>query len=93
MSLFLVAATISSAPLIEQAVNEKYANENYRLERGQWIVSAHGMTVMQVAKSLGIGEENAPNMLAIVVLIANYWGRHDRDLWEWMKIKLEDQHG
>jgi hypothetical protein len=77
---------------IRGAIEEHFPAENYPLGRGQWIVAAEG-TSKELSDKLGVTTTEAnPNPLisnTIVLGIAGYYGRHSRDMWEWMASRLE----
>ena len=62
-------------------IAKKYAF--YRLGKGQWIVSADD-SAKGVCQSLGItpGQHYGGTL---VLLVEDYFGLHDKKLWEWLK--------
>ncbi len=56
---------------------------HYEIAGGQTLISAEGMTTRQIAETLGPKGELG-NLL--ILPVANYWGWHNQDLWEWLRI-------
>lgn len=87
MQTFIVVAKSNSAAakaVIEAMPDGSY----YEFKSDTWFVQMEG-TTQEVAKSLGFisGESGS----GVVVPVANYSGRADADMWEWLKARLSKQ--
>jgi hypothetical protein len=87
MSLFAVLLP-KETPELVKIIKEKFP-ENYEINPTQWIISAKG-TVKQVSDTLGVSVKENPTGSAVVLGISGYWGRASTDLWDWMKVKMEE---
>lgn len=87
MSLFAVLLPKENPELVK-IIKQKFP-ENYEINPTQWIISAKG-TVKQVSDTLGVSIKENPTGLAVVLGISGYWGRASTDLWDWMKVKMEE---
>ena len=54
---------------------------------GQWVVSADGLTAPQVAEKLGVSKGALGQV--VVFTVANHWGYHRKDLWEWLDANAD----
>jgi len=81
MAIFAVTAP-SSNQKIGPAIEAAFPNEHIQTWLGHWFVSASG-TAKEVSERLGIPGGGVGT--AIVVSVANYWGRANTDVWEWLK--------
>lgn len=90
MSLFavLLPKEEGSANLIIK-LKAIFPNDNFQITPTQWLISAKG-TAKEISEKLGIDDET-PVGLAIILGIAGYWGRASTDVWEWMRVKLEEK--
>ncbi len=87
MSLFAVLLPKENPELI-RILKEKFP-DHYEINPTQWIISGKG-TIKQVSDTLKISVKENPVGSAIVLGISGYWGRASSDLWDWMKVKLEE---
>ncbi len=87
MGLFAVLLPEEN-PKIITAIKEKFS-DNYQVTPTQWIISTKG-TAKQISDTLGISGKEPPTGDAVILTIAGYWGRAEPNLWEWMKVKMEE---
>ena len=77
------------------AVNSKVeANDRYALANGAGWLVAHKGTTVDVCNYLGItgqadGEKSAIGA-TLTVPVTSYYGRGASDMWEWIKLRLEE---
>lgn len=89
MSLFAVLLPAENPKLIA-AIKGKFPDpNNYQITPTQWLISAKG-TAQQISSVLGVSDEK-PVGSAVILAIAGYWGRASSDLWEWMRVKMEEK--
>ena len=87
--------TIESEKTLEAAVLEKFDDHNrYKLIDGKtWFLKYDGTTV-ELSNFLEItGQpkgESSPIGSVVIIPIAAYYGRGPSDMWEWLKIRLEN---
>ena len=95
MALFVVLALRNSASFIEASVNEKFADESYKIEDGKWIINADSVTARQLSDKLGITDKpvSPDSPLAVVFGMGGYFGRAQPDLWEWIAAKTTKANG
>ncbi len=61
---------------------KKFGNKSYCLPNKEWLVSYDG-TSRQLSDELGISD--ATNLSAVVFNFSSYWGRANKDVWEWIE--------
>lgn len=76
------------------AVVASYPNDHKKLPVHGWLVAAKGSAV-DVSTTLGItsGEGAGPTGSTMVIEVASYYGRANKDIWDWIKGKLEAPGG
>lgn len=89
MSLFAVLSPKENHKL-ETAIKEKFPDNYQQLSPTQWIISAKG-TAKQISDKLGVSIKENPVGNAVILGINSYWGRASTDLWDWMKVKIEEE--
>ena len=52
-------------------------------ENSQWLVAAD-TTTKQVYEKIKFAGDNKPSV--VIFLMANYWGNHQKDMWEWLEL-------
>jgi hypothetical protein len=87
MSLFAVLLPAENPKLVA-AIKEKFP-DHYEIISTQWIISTKG-TARQISDNLGISGKEPATGDAVILTIAGYWGRADPDLWEWIKVKMQE---
>lgn len=71
---------------LEPAIKQVYAESNYPLGNGVWLV-ADKTTAKDVSDKLSItGGENGA---AVVIEVGSYFGRANPAIWSWIKAKWE----
>jgi hypothetical protein len=90
MALFAILLPKEN-PRIVAAIKDKFTENNYfEICPTQWIVSGKG-PAKKISDTIGISSEGEQTLGSGVVLaFTGYWGRASTDLWEWMKIKIEE---
>jgi len=63
--------------------------DHYEITSTQWMISAKG-TVKQISDTLGVSVQENPIGSAVLLSISGYWGRASTELWDWMKVKMEE---
>jgi hypothetical protein len=58
----------------------------FQIAPGQHAVSATGLTASQIAAQIGANGELGR---FVVFAISSYWGYHNKELWEWLKVNSE----
>jgi hypothetical protein len=85
MSIFSVSAPVTNTK-IGPAIESRFAGNFIQAWQGQWFVSTTG-TTKEIADQLNVGDPTIGTV--IVVVVANYWGRANPEVWEWLKSRLE----
>lgn len=86
MATFIVIP-ISNADNLETKLSEKFGNKPYHLPNKEWLVSYDG-TSRQLSDELGISDD-ATDLSAMVLNFSSYWGRANKDVWEWIETNGE----
>lgn len=90
MAVFVVLAEHPNKQL-GQKVIEAFPNDHYVLDDRSWLVSANVIS-RKVSDLLEITSDEdilAGKMgRAIVFAIDGYYGFHDKDIWEWINLKI-----
>lgn len=81
MTIYAILSDHSNDNL-KARVEEKFPTR-YEISKGQQLVSAEGMTTEQVAEAIGKEGEHGR---FIVMPVTTYWGWHNQNLWEWLKL-------
>ena len=93
MSIFVILRVTDIAAL-KAAIEKEFAENHFDLGRGQWLVSSK-LAANEVSDKLGITGDNGKSVVgpAMVVKIESYFGRASKDIWDWIKAKLETTSG
>lgn len=83
MTVFAIMAPAAS-PGLQAAIERSFANNFLKLADNEWLVAANDLTTQQIGERLGPKGENGK---FVVVSVVSYWGYHDRNIWEWLKVK------
>jgi hypothetical protein len=83
MTIFAILAGDDDSRL-NAAIERAFSNNYYKIADRQWLVASPDLTTRDVVQKLGAQDTLGK---VLVVSVANYWGYHDRDLWEWLKVK------
>jgi hypothetical protein len=83
MFLFAIMTPADNAGL-QAALNTHYADNYLKVGPGQYIVAGR-TTAVELSNQLGITQ--GLNGLAIVAVISGYYGRTDKNIWDWMALK------
>ena len=85
LQTFIICSSTDSQDLQKKIIKEFNKGDNYYIVRNdsQWIVAAD-MTTQQVYEKIEIDGDRKPNV--VVFLTANYWGLHNKDMWEWLEL-------
>lgn len=78
-----VLIPISNKQTLEGKIKERFGNDAYPLPNGEWLVNYDG-TSKQLSDEIGITDGKLGS--TIVLNISGYWGRANRDIWEWLKV-------
>jgi hypothetical protein len=87
MSIFAITAPASNTA-IGPAIETQFKDQYFKAWQGHWFVSTSG-TAMEVANKLSVADGSVGTV--IVVSVANYWGRANPEVWEWLKSRLESK--
>jgi len=84
-----ISVALDSA--IEQSISS--AADRYKLQAGRgWLVNFNGTTI-ELSNHIGLtGQEKgipSPIGSAIIVPVSGYYGRGPTDMWEWLKVRME----
>ena len=76
---------------IEQAINSE--TDRYKLQAGRgWLINFDGTTI-ELSNHIGLsGKEKGTRSFigsAIIVPVTGYYGRGPTDMWEWLKVRME----
>ena len=83
LQTFIICADPDN-PALEERIREKFGEETYVVRpRSQWLVAAD-KTTHQVYDHLEIEEQKESGV--VIFLVSNYWGRHNKDMWEWLEL-------
>jgi hypothetical protein len=93
MSVFAVLSRIPN-PKLEAQIVKEFPGNHYKLSSSQWLVCAGGTTT-ELSDKIGISASGKPgdSGSALVFSFTNYYGSETADLWEWLKVKMEQNCG
>lgn len=85
LQTFIICASPDSHALQEEIAGKFGTDDNFYIVRedSQWLVAAD-MTTRQVFEKIEMDGDNKPNV--VVFLTGNYWGHHNKDMWEWLEL-------
>lgn len=84
MNQFVVIPTMSETSTLDAKVQARFGTKCFQLPLGQWLVAYDG-TSKQLSDELGISEGEV-GVTALVLGISGYFGRANKDIWEWMSV-------
>ncbi len=87
MGIFSITAPSSNGK-IGPAIEAQFPNQYVQAWQGHWLVSASG-TAKEVGDKLNVADGSVGTV--IIVSVANYWGRANPEVWEWLKSRLESK--
>lgn len=86
MTVFAILETTENQALGER-IQHEYPLDHVKVAVGQWLVSDVG-NAKTVSDRLGItGDANVRGTM--ILSISSYYGRHNTEIWEWIKSKME----
>lgn len=94
MPIYLATPLIESSEPLNQAVIDSIEEKNrYTLQANRgWLIKYDGTTV-ELSNHLGItGKQKGESSFvgsAMITLVTAYYGRGPTDMWEWLKIRME----
>lgn len=86
MNLYLIVPTTQQHQTLDAAIQKSVGTNAYALPNGETLVAFNG-TSKDLSDLLGVSDGDAEP--AIVAAIGGYYGRAATDIWEWMKVRLE----
>ena len=96
MPIYIAVPLTESTAALDEAVEEhiKSPADKYKLQADRgWLIRFDGTTV-ELSNHIGLtGQEKgipAPIKSAIIVPVTGYYGRAPMDMWEWLKVRLEE---
>lgn len=94
MGVFVVATTREdNDQLLAESISTNFPSDHYDIGRGQWLISYKG-TAQSLFNILAPDNKLDPQVKArgiVVFGILGYYGVASRDMWEWIKTKLENE--
>lgn len=82
-SIFVIFA-VDKPDVLRSKINTTFPGDFLEVTTGQWIIAAEGSPI-EVSEKLEITAGASGG--AIVASIANYYGRKNPSIWEWIKSK------
>lgn len=97
MPIYIAIPLAPSSEALDKAVEEhiNQPSDRYKLqsERG-WLIKFDGTTI-ELSNHIGLtGQEKgipSPVGQAIIVPVTGYYGRGPMDMWEWLKVRFENE--
>jgi hypothetical protein len=87
MNVFAIIQQPSPDPgLLPAKIKSVYPSDHFELSGNAWLVAASA-TAEGVSDSLGISDGQSG--AAVVVQIGDYFGRAEKNIWDWIKTKWE----
>lgn len=90
MTIFAIFR-VSHPDKMRDALARVFPNNHLQVKDDEWLLSASG-TARDVSDKLGVTPGNDTGG-AIIFSMANYYGRSDTQIWEWIKAKAEQSGG
>jgi len=86
-----VAFNISEPDVVHEKIVEHYADNYLDAGHESFFIATGGETTRQLASKIGLGDD--PVASGIVIPVTSYWGRYNRDIWEWINVKQSANGG
>lgn len=88
MQVFAVFA-VKEKTRVQEGLREHYPDQHRVVGNAAYLVATKDETTREVATKLGLGDEIEGRTVTsgIVVRVASYWGRGNRDMWEWISVR------
>ena len=88
MQVFAVFA-VKDRTRVREGLDEHYPNQYRVVGNAAYLVATKDETTREVATKLSLGDEipGRPVTSGIVVPVVSYWGRGDKDMWEWITVR------
>jgi hypothetical protein len=83
--LFAVVSPVAN-PLLGLRIVASFPDNHFIVSGHHWLIVANGMTSQEIATTLGLGDGTTGT--GIVYATANYWGRANPQIWEWIRAKM-----
>jgi hypothetical protein len=80
----IIPTTTNDSSSLDKAIENQFGKKCYRLPRGEWLVSFAG-TSRQLSDELGVSEGEV-GVAAAVFNYSGYFGRANKDIWEWIAV-------
>lgn len=95
MPIYIAVPLTLSSSALDDAVEQRITSvtDRYKLQADRgWLIKFEGTTV-ELSDHIGLtGQEKgnpSPIGSAIIVPVSGYYGRGPTDMWEWLKVRLE----
>lgn len=96
MPIYIAIPLTPSSSALNEAIEKHIVSttDRYKLQSDRgWLVKFDG-TTLELSDRIGLtGQEKgvpSPIGSAIVVPVTGYYGRGPMDMWEWLKVRLEE---
>ncbi len=96
MAIYIAVPLIPASEPLNEAVEHNVDQlDRYKLQADRgWLIRFKGTSV-ELSNHLGITNSDPENKKsigsAIIVPVSYYYGRGPTEMWEWLKIKLEQE--
>jgi hypothetical protein len=77
----------SDSPTLLESAVKKHFPEHFQIGDGQWLVKA-SLTTKEVSDKVG---DDGQTGMFITIPVTNFWGYHNVDTWEWIKLHLSKE--
>ena len=82
-----VAFKISDPKRVKSELELHYKGNYYDAGDNVYFISTVGETTRQLATKIGLGDDDGVGVTSGIVLpVTNFWGRQNKDLWEWINV-------
>lgn len=95
MPIYIVVPLIPISTIIDSAIEQSISSaaDRYKLQAGRgWLINFNGTTI-ELSNHIGLTgqEKESPSFIgsAIIVPVSGYYGRGPTDMWEWLKVRME----
>lgn len=84
MATLVVIPTSADFAALDGEIAKQFNNKALKLPRGEWLVSYEG-TSKQLCDALHISDGGI-GVSAVVLNFDGYFGRSNKDIWEWLAV-------
>lgn len=77
---------VSNPEWMKKHLSTQYPDDHFFSEPSTFFIAVRGKTTRQLGDEIGF--DGSHDIRGIIVPVTSFWGIHNRDLWEWISVKM-----